>query len=66
MHVSELAKKLFGIMSKQGDIEVVGHVEVVNNRLILVAEEKGLDKEASEILPKLLTDEKGHTTATYL
>lgn len=66
MRVSELAKKLFAIMSKQGDIEVVGTVEVINNRLVLIAEEKGLDKDESEVLPKLLTDEKGHSTATYL
>lgn len=64
--VSELAKKCFAIMTQMGDIEVVGEVEVVNRQLILVPPPVGLDKEDSEVLPKVLTDEKGRTTSIYL
>lgn len=66
MTVSELAKKCFAIMTKMGDIEVVGEVEVVNRQLVLISPPVGLDKEDSEVLPKVLTDEKGRTTSIYL
>lgn len=66
MRISELAKKCFSIMTKMGDIEVVGEVEVINKQLVLLPLEKGLDKEDSEVLPKLLTDPKGNSTSLYL
>jgi hypothetical protein len=66
MTVSELAKKLFAIMGKQGDIEVVGDFEVVNKQLVLRSAEVGFEKEDSAVLPNLLTDEKGHTTSVFL
>lgn len=66
MTVSELAKRCFNIMTKMGDIEVVGSMEVINKQLILMSPPVGLDKEDSEVLPKLLTDPKGNTTSIYL
>ena len=66
MRVSELAKKLFAIMGKHGDIEVVGDFEILNKQLVLRSPEVGLDKEESEVLPKLLTDQKGNSTSIYL
>lgn len=66
MTVSELAKKCFAIMTKMGDIEVVGEVEVVNKQLILMSPLVGFDKEDSEILPRVLTDENGQDTSVFL
>jgi hypothetical protein len=66
--ISELTKKLFGLMSKYGDLEVIGDVEV-NKQLFLLQPfllEPGLDKEDSEILPKTLTDKHGQDTSIYL
>lgn len=65
MTVSELAKKLFAIMGKHGDIEVSGDIEVVNKQLILTSPVVGLEKEDSEVLPKLLTDHE-QDSSTYL
>jgi hypothetical protein len=66
MRVSELVKKLFKVMGKHGDVEVVGDFEVLNMQVVLRSPEVGLDKEESEVLPKLLTDQKGNSTSIYL
>ena len=66
MTVSELAKKCFAVMTKMGDIEVIGDVEVVNRQMLLLPPPVGLEKEDSEVLPKLLTDPKGNSTSLYL
>ena len=66
MTVSELAKRCFNIMTKMGDIEVVGEIEVINKQLVLLQAQVGLDKDDSEVLPKVLTDESGQSSSVYL
>lgn len=64
--VSELAKRCFAIMTKIGDIEVIGDFEVVNRQMILMTPPVGFDKEDSEVLPKAMQNEKGENTSLYL
>lgn len=66
MKISQLVKQLFSVMGKQGDLEVSGSFDVVNKQLILHSPETGLEKEDSEVLPKLLTDATGEDTSVYL
>lgn len=54
MRVSELVKQLFHIMTKVGDIEVVGEANVLDNKVILESPEQ---QDASSIISRQILDE---------
>jgi hypothetical protein len=65
MTVSELAKRLFKIMGKHGDLPVVGEIYIENKQVFLRGpdETEVLSPDDSEILSALLREQKdGRTT----
>lgn len=68
MRVSELVKQLFSIMSKHGDLEVIGEVEVINpaDPHELHLKSVGVSEEESQILPQILADPDNKSDTTYL
>ena len=54
MRTSELVKQLFALMSKHGDLNVVGEAILIGKEIHL--KEVGLTEEDSTILPGILDD----------